>query len=61
MSDVNWRKDTTGLEIVVTTTASSGGITTGGDLFVGNNLFIKDDITVDTNPLIFLELRLLVF
>ena len=41
----------TGLQIAgVTTTASSGGITTtGGDLYVGNNLFIKDDITVDTN------------
>ena len=52
MSDVNiGGKVQTGLEIAgVTTTASSGGITTtGGDLFVGNNLFIKDDITVDTN------------
>ena len=52
MSDVNiGGKIQTGLEIAgVTTTASSGGITTtGGDLFVGNNLFIKDDITVDTN------------
>ena len=52
MSDVNiGGMIQTGLEIAgVTTTASSGGITTtGGDLFVGNNLFIKDDITVDTN------------
>ena len=52
MSDVNvGGKVQTGLEIAgVTTTASSGGITTtGGDLYVGNNLFIKDDITVDTN------------
>ena len=52
MSDVNiGGKVQTGLEIAgVTTTASSGGITTtGGDLYVGNNLFIRDDITVDTN------------
>ena len=52
MSDVYiGGKVQSGLEIAgVTTTASSGGITTtGGDLFVGNNLFIKDDITVDTN------------
>ena len=52
MSDVYiGGKVQTGLEIAgVTTTASSGGITTtGGDLYVGNNLFIKDDITVDTN------------
>ena len=52
MSDVYiGGKVQSGLEIAgVTTTASSGGITTtGGDLYVGNNLFIKDDITVDTN------------
>ena len=41
----------TGLQIAgVTTTASSGGITTtGGDLWVGGDLYISDDVTIDTD------------
>jgi len=52
MSDVNvGGKVQTGLEIAgVTTTASSGGITTtGGDLWVGGDLYISDDVTIDTD------------
>ena len=52
MSDVNvGGKVQTGLEIAgVTTTASSGGITTtGGDLYVGGNIFINDGVTVESD------------
>ena len=52
MSDVYvGGKVQTGLEIAgVTTTASSGGITTtGGDLWVGGDLYISDDVTIDTD------------
>ena len=52
MSDVYvGGKVQTGLEIAgVTTTASSGGITTtGGDVWVGGDLYISDDITVDSD------------
>ena len=51
MSDVNiGGKIQTGLEIAgVTTTASSGGITTtGGDLFVGSDLNVKTTLKVGT-------------
>ena len=52
MSDVYvGGKVATGLEIAgVTTTASSGGITTtGGDFYVGGNIFIKDDVQIDSD------------
>ena len=52
MSDVNvGGKVQTGLEIAgVTTTASSGGITTtGGDLWVGNNLYLAGTQTIDSD------------
>ena len=52
MSDVNvGGKVQTGLEIAgVTTTASSGGITTtGGDLWVGSNFYVAGTQTIDSD------------